>query len=95
MMMVTFSVFFNDNSFPCKCVLIFLSSNHVFKMFIFAQSVEGECHERAVELLKAAIGSVKLVVRYTPKVLEEMEQRFERMRLSRRQNQRNNSQTSS
>ena len=30
-------------------------------------SVEGEHHEKAVELLKAAIGSVKLVVRYTPK----------------------------
>ncbi|XP_029735169.2 protein lin-7 homolog C [Aedes albopictus] len=33
-------------------------------------SVEGENHEKAVELLKQAIGSVKLVVRYTPKVLE-------------------------
>uniref|UniRef100_A0A8U8BH98 Uncharacterized protein n=1 Tax=Geospiza parvula TaxID=87175 RepID=A0A8U8BH98_GEOPR len=32
-------------------------------------SVEGEQHERAVELLKAAQGSVKLVVRYTPRVL--------------------------
>ncbi|CAK8671129.1 protein lin-7 homolog C-like [Clavelina lepadiformis] len=50
-------------------------------------SVEGECHEKAVDLLKAAQGSVKLVVRYTPKVLEEMESRFERMRLSRRQHQ--------
>ncbi|KPP62171.1 protein lin-7A-like [Scleropages formosus] len=30
-------------------------------------SVEGEHHERAVELLKAAKDSVKLVVRYTPK----------------------------
>ncbi|XP_061415835.1 protein lin-7 homolog C-like isoform X2 [Lethenteron reissneri] len=30
-------------------------------------SVEGEHHERAVELLKQAQGSVKLVVRYTPK----------------------------
>jgi hypothetical protein len=27
-------------------------------------SVEGEPHEKAVELLKAAISSVKLVVRY-------------------------------
>nr|CAB3263438.1 protein lin-7 homolog C-like [Phallusia mammillata] len=50
-------------------------------------SVEGEFHEKAVDLLKAAQGSVKLVVRYTPKVLEDMESRFERMRLSRRQNQ--------
>lgn len=47
-------------------------------------AVENEYHERAVELLKAAIGSVKLVVRYTPKVLEEMEARFEKQRLGRR-----------
>ncbi|KAJ0002274.1 hypothetical protein NQD34_002070 [Periophthalmus magnuspinnatus] len=39
-------------------------------------SVEGEHHEKAVELLKAAQGTVKLVVRYTPKVLEEMEMRY-------------------
>ncbi|XP_023801825.1 protein lin-7 homolog B-like, partial [Cyanistes caeruleus] len=49
-----------------------------------AQSVEGEQHERAVELLKAAQGSVKLVVRYTPRVLEEMEARFEKLRTARR-----------
>ena len=49
------------------------------------QSVEGENHERAVELLKAAIGSVKLVVRYTPRVLEEMEMRFEKQRHQRPQ----------
>ncbi|KAK2154180.1 hypothetical protein LSH36_275g09021 [Paralvinella palmiformis] len=50
-------------------------------------SVEGEPHERAVELLKAASGTVKLVVRYTPKVLEEMEARFNRQRMTRgRQN---------
>jgi len=48
-------------------------------------SVEGENHEKAVELLKAAIGSVKLVVRYTPKVLEEMEMRFDKQRQARRQ----------
>ena len=76
-------------------------------------SVEGENHEKAVELLKAAIGSVKLVVRlelwlcykttnnfqtksftnqygsilfcrYTPKVLEEMEMRFDKQRQARR-----------
>ncbi|KAF1593369.1 UNVERIFIED_CONTAM: hypothetical protein FQV15_0013851, partial [Eudyptes pachyrhynchus] len=46
--------------------------------------VEGEQHERAVELLKAAQGSVKLVVRYTPRVLEEMEARFEKLRTARR-----------
>ncbi|KAK7938453.1 hypothetical protein WMY93_001779 [Mugilogobius chulae] len=47
-------------------------------------SVEGEHHEKAVELLKAAQGTVKLVVRYTPRVLEEMEARFEKMRSARR-----------
>uniref|UniRef100_A0A9L0R692 Lin-7 homolog C, crumbs cell polarity complex component n=2 Tax=Equus caballus TaxID=9796 RepID=A0A9L0R692_HORSE len=50
-------------------------------------SVEGEHHEKAVELLKAAQGKVKLVVRYTPKVLEEMESRFEKMRSARRRQQ--------
>ena len=48
------------------------------------RSVEGEHHEKAVELLKAAVGSVKLVVRYTPKVLEEMEMRFDKQRQARR-----------
>lgn len=43
-------------------------------------SVEGENHEKAVELLKAARGSVKLVVRFTPKVLEEIEARFDKHR---------------
>ncbi|XP_028644634.1 protein lin-7 homolog B isoform X2 [Grammomys surdaster] len=52
-----------------------------------AKSVEGEHHEKAVELLKAAQGSVKLVVRYTPRVLEEMEARFEKMRSARRRQQ--------
>uniref|UniRef100_A0A8C7Y1U0 Protein lin-7 homolog B n=1 Tax=Oryzias sinensis TaxID=183150 RepID=A0A8C7Y1U0_9TELE len=52
-------------------------------------SVEGEHHEKAVELLKAAQGTVKLVVRYTPKVLEEMESRFEKMRSARRRQQNN------
>ena len=54
----------------------------IYRIF---QSVEGENHERAVELLKAAHGSVKLVVRYTPRVLEEMEMRFDKQRASRRQ----------
>lgn len=53
-------------------------------MFYF-QSVDGENHEKAVELLKQAHGSVKLVVRYTPKVLEEMELRFDKQRARRRQ----------
>lgn len=48
-------------------------------------SVEGESHEKAVELLKQSQESVKLVVRYTPRVLEEMEQRFDKQR-SRKKN---------
>jgi len=51
------------------------------------QCVEGENHEKAVELLKQAQGSVKLVVRYTPKVLEEMEMRFDKQRAARRKQQ--------
>lgn len=47
-------------------------------------SVEGENHEKAVELLKQAVNSVKLVVRYTPKVLEEMEMRFDKHRTIKR-----------
>ncbi|XP_015600780.1 protein lin-7 homolog C [Cephus cinctus] len=46
--------------------------------------VEGENHEKAVELLKQAQSSVKLVVRYTPRVLEEMELRFDKQRAARR-----------
>ena len=42
--------------------------------------MEGESHEKAVDLLKQAQHFVKLVVRYTPKVLEEMEQRFDKQR---------------
>ena len=52
--------------------------------FLTNSSVEGEPHEKAVELLKAARNSVKLVVRYTPKVLEEMEMRFDKQRQARR-----------
>ncbi|CAB4001065.1 lin-7 homolog C-like [Paramuricea clavata] len=47
-------------------------------------SVEGENHEKAVDLLKAAEGKVRLVVKYTPKLLDEMEQRFERQRMAKR-----------
>lgn len=60
-----------------------------FCVLFFSQSVEGEHHEKAVELLKAAQGTVKLVVRYTPKVLEEMESRFEKMRSAKRRQQNN------
>ncbi|XP_011310150.1 protein lin-7 homolog C [Fopius arisanus] len=49
--------------------------------------VEGENHEKAVELLKQAINSVKLVVRYTPRVLEEMELRFDKQRAARSRRQ--------
>ncbi|CAG0884121.1 unnamed protein product [Darwinula stevensoni] len=52
-------------------------------------SVEGEPHEKAVELLKLAQGTVKLVVRYTPKVLEEMEARFDKQRQVRKRQQMN------
>ncbi|CAL2030888.1 hypothetical protein CAEBREN_13414 [Caenorhabditis brenneri] len=44
-------------------------------------NVESECHEKAVDLLKSAVGSVKLVVRFMPTLLDEMERRFERQRL--------------
>lgn len=47
-------------------------------------NVEGENHEKAVELLKAAIDKVTLVVKYTPKVLEEMESRFDKQRMRQR-----------
>lgn len=56
-------------------------------MKMFLQCVEGENHEKAVELLKQAQGSVKLVVRYTPRVLEEMEMRFDKQRAARRKQQ--------
>ena len=47
-------------------------------------SVENEYHEKAVELLKQAQGNVKLVVRYSPQVLLEMENRFEKQRTARK-----------
>uniref|UniRef100_A0A183CQ04 Protein lin-7 homolog n=1 Tax=Globodera pallida TaxID=36090 RepID=A0A183CQ04_GLOPA len=43
-------------------------------------NVEREKHETAVRLLKSAKGSVKLVVRFTPKLLDEMDKRFEEQR---------------
>lgn len=64
-----------------------MANNRRYCVLVPMQSVEGEHHEKAVELLKAAQGSVKLVVRYTPKVLEEMEARFEKMRSARRRQQ--------
>lgn len=68
-------------------LIIFLIRIIVIHHVLVMQSVDGEHHEKAVELLKAAQGSVKLVVRYTPKVLEEMEARFEKMRSARRRQQ--------
>ena len=50
-------------------------------------SVSGEPHEKAVELLKAAQGTVKSVVCYTPRVLEEMESQFDKYRTARRRQQ--------
>lgn len=47
-------------------------------------NVEGENHEKAVELLKASQGKVVLVVRYTPKILDEMEMRFDKQRHAQR-----------
>lgn len=41
-------------------------------------SVEGESHEKAVQLLKAAQDRVSLVVRFTPRILEEMESRYDK-----------------
>uniref|UniRef100_A0A8V5GY51 Protein lin-7 homolog n=1 Tax=Melopsittacus undulatus TaxID=13146 RepID=A0A8V5GY51_MELUD len=49
-----------------------------------AVSVEGAQHEAAVELLKAAQSSVRILVRFTPRVLELMEARFEKLRGARR-----------
>ena len=43
-------------------------------------SVEGEHHEKAVELLKSSNDAVVLVVRYTPHILEQLESRFDRHR---------------
>ena len=47
-------------------------------------SVENEYHEKAVELLKQAQNHVKLVVRYSPQILIEMENRLEKQRTARR-----------
>ncbi|XP_046735294.1 protein lin-7 homolog C-like [Diprion similis] len=46
--------------------------------------VEGENHDKPVELLKQAQNSVKLVIRYTPRLLEEMESRYDKQGAARR-----------
>jgi len=53
-------------------------------LWVNGTPVDGESHDRVVELLKAAKGPVKLVVLYAPQVLESMERRFEELRLSRK-----------
>jgi len=53
-------------------------------LWVNGTPVDGESHDRVVELLKAAKGPVKLVVLYAPQVLENMERRFEELRLSRK-----------
>lgn len=47
-------------------------------MSVNGVSVEGESHEKAVQLLKAAQDRVTLVVRYTPRILDEMESRYDK-----------------
>jgi len=56
-------------------------------MMVNGVSVEGESHEKAVELLKSS-DTVSMTVRYTPHILEQMERRFEQLRTAaaRRQN---------
>jgi C-terminal processing protease CtpA/Prc len=44
------------------------------------QSVEGQSHEHAVELLKKAEGQVRLVVKYSSRILQEMDAQFERQK---------------
>ena len=54
-------------------------------LWVNGTPVDGESHDRVVELLKCAKGPVKLVVLYSPQVLENMERRFEELRLSKKQ----------
>lgn len=76
---------FLEKFFFCYILQFVVNNFHdLFIAMVLFQSVDGENHEKAVELLKQAIGSVKLVVRYTPKVLEEMELRFDKQRAARR-----------
>lgn len=46
--------------------------------------VDGESHEKAVNLLKAARDKVTLIVRFTPRILEEMECKYEKAAARRR-----------
>ncbi|XP_064399621.1 protein lin-7 homolog C-like isoform X1 [Halichondria panicea] len=47
-------------------------------------NLEEATHETAIDVLKATEGAVKLVVKYSPKILEEMEFRFEHTKSFRR-----------
>ena len=48
------------------------------------EDLEGAEHSQAVDLLKNAQGKIKLVVTYSPKILEEMEWRYEHTKSFRR-----------
>ncbi len=52
--------------------------------FSLLQNLEEATHETAIDVLKATEGAVKLVVKYSPKILEEMEFRFEHTKSFRR-----------
>ena len=43
-------------------------------------NVEQERHEHVVNIMKSSKGSIRLVVRYVPKVLEDLESRIETQR---------------
>ena len=53
-------------------------------ILFLTQSLEDATHETAIDVLKATKGTVKLVVKYAPKILEEMEFRFEHTKSFRR-----------
>lgn len=57
------------------------------------QSVQGKSHENVVKLLRDAEGSVRLIVNYSPELLEQMENEFESSR--RKSNRRTASSSSS
>ncbi len=82
----------------CTCIPVIYSSIIVqysviacFQLEIFGlsvylllQNLEDATHETAIDVLKGVTGKVKLVVKYSPKILEEMEFRFEHTKSFRR-----------
>ena len=56
----------------------------IMKPSIVVQNLEEAEHSRAVDLLKNAQGKIKIVVKYSPKILEEMEWRYEHTKSFRR-----------